>query len=86
MKQQDKISFTDVGQTTIIDALRAGLQEGADAKIITPEYEITSPMISDMAKESLALYKGTRTLPPVKFTAPLDGAIQHVSIEGTITL
>jgi hypothetical protein len=85
MKNQDKISFTDVGQTTIVDAIRAGLQEGVDNKIIT-DYEITSPMISDMAKETLATYKGTRTLPPIKFTAPLDGAIQHVSIEGTITL
>jgi hypothetical protein len=86
MKQQDKISFTDVGQTILIDAVRAGLQEGAGNKIITADYEITSPMISDMAKESLATYKGTRTLPPIKFTAPLDGAIQHVSVEGTIVL
>jgi hypothetical protein len=86
MKQQDKLSFNDEGQTTIIDAVRAGLQEGVDNKIITSDYEITSPMISNLAKETLASYKGSRTLPPVKFTAPLDGAIQHVSIEGTIVL
>jgi hypothetical protein len=82
MIQQDKISFTDDGVQTIVASLRAALEEGVQYKIITAEYEIQYPKISDLAKD----WKGKRTLPDIKFTAPLDGAIQHVIIDGTVTL
>jgi hypothetical protein len=82
MSQRDKIPFTDEGIQTIVSQVRAGLEEGARYEIITGDYEIRYPEITGLAQD----WKGKRTLPDVKFTAPLAGAIQHTVIDGTVTL
>jgi hypothetical protein len=82
MVQQDKIPFTDDGVQIIVSQLRAALEDGVKYQIITPDYEIKYPLVSELA----ATWKGTRTLPDIKFTAPLQGAIQHTAIEGVVTL
>ncbi len=82
MAQQDKIPFTDDGVQIVVSQLRAALEEGVRYQIITADYEITYPTVSELASS----WKGTRTLPEVKFSAPLQGAIQHTVIDGTVTL
>jgi hypothetical protein len=82
MVQQDKIPFTDSGIQTIVSQVRAGLDEGVRYEILTTDYDISYPLRSELAAD----WKGKRTLPDIKFTAPLAGAIQHTVIEGTVTL
>jgi hypothetical protein len=82
MAQRDKIPFTDDGIQTIVSAVRAGLDEGVRYEILTSDYEITYPLRSELAAD----WKGRRTLPDIKFTAPLAGAIQHTIVEGTVIL
>jgi hypothetical protein len=82
MAQRDKIPFTDVGIQTIVAQVRAGLDEGVRYEILTNDYEIMYPLRSELA----ANWKAERTLPDIKFIAPLAGAIQHTIVEGTVTL
>jgi hypothetical protein len=82
MVQRDKIPFTDDGIQTIVAQVRAGLDEGVRYEILTSDYNIAFPLRSELA----ANWKAERTLPDIKFTAPLAGAIQHTIVEGTVTL
>jgi hypothetical protein len=81
MAQIDKVNFTDDGVQILVSQLRKALVEGETWDIIT-DIDITYPKVMDVAK----LMKGQRTLPDVKFTAALKGAINKIIIDGTITL
>jgi hypothetical protein len=81
ISQMDKVPFTEVGITIISDALRAALDEGVKVGLLR-EYTITTPTLDEVPADK----KAGRTLPDVKFTAPLSGAIQHVIVEGVVTL
>jgi hypothetical protein len=81
ISQTDKVPFTDIGITIISDALRAALDEGVKAGLLA-SYEIAVPSRADVPADKKAL----RTLPDVRFTAPLAGAIQHVIVDGVVTL
>jgi hypothetical protein len=82
MSQRDKIPFTDEGIQTIVSQVQVGLEEGVRYGIVTSGYDITYPLVTDLAQN----WKGKRTLPDIKFTTPLVGAIQHTILEGTVTL
>jgi hypothetical protein len=79
--QQDKIPFTNGGVQIIVTQLKAALQEGVDAKLLA-SFEVTAPLVVDVS----AVKKAARTLPNVKFTAILAGAIHKVEVLGTVTL
>jgi hypothetical protein len=81
MSQQDKIPFTDTGVQIIVSQVRAALDEGVKREILA-SYEIDYPKVAEVAPN----FKGARTLPDVKFRAPLAGAIHRTVIDGTVTL
>jgi hypothetical protein len=81
--QMDKVPFEDDGITTLVDQLRAGLDEGVKYKILKAgAYTIDAPT-ADQVPDSA---KAERKLPDVHFRAPLSGAIHKSEIDGTITL
>jgi hypothetical protein len=81
--QMDKVPFEDEGITTLVDQLRAGLDEGVKYQILKKgAYTIDAPT-ADQVPDSA---KAQRLLPDVKFRAPLSGAIHKTEIDGTITL
>jgi len=81
--QMDKVPFEDEGITTLIDQLRAGLDEGVKYKILKKgAYTIDAPSCDDVADS----FKAERLLPDVHWRAPLSGAIHKTEMDGTITL
>jgi hypothetical protein len=81
--QQDKVPFEDDGITSLVDMVRAGLDEGVKYKILKKGgYTIDAPMCDDVPDSD----KAERNLPDVKFRAPISGAIHKTAIDGTITL
>jgi len=81
--QQDKVPFEDDGITSLVDMVRAGLDEGVKYKILKKgAYTIDAPTADEVPDSD----KAERNLPDVKFRAPVSGAIHKAAIEGTITL
>jgi len=81
--QEDKIDFDDEGITSLVDMVRAGLEEGVMRRILLRgAYTIESPT-SDEVPDSA---KAQRLLPDVRFRAPIAGAIHKTEVNGTITL
>jgi len=81
--QQDKVPFEDDGVITLVDQLRAGLDEGVKYKILKKgAYTIDAPSADDVPDSA----KADRLLPDVHFRAPISGAIHKTEIDGTITL
>jgi hypothetical protein len=81
--QQDKVPFEDDGITSLVDMVRAGLDEGVKYKILKKgAYTINAPTADDVSDSD----KAERNLPDVKFRAPVSGAIHKTAIDGTITL
>lgn len=81
--QEDKIDFEDEGITSLVDCLRAGLEEGVMRRILKRgAYTIEAPT-SDEVPDSA---RAQRLLPDVRFRAPISGAIHRTEIDGTITL
>jgi len=81
MIQLDKIPFTDEGVQIIVSQLRAALDEGVRHELLA-SYDIEYPAVADVAPN----FRGERTLPDVRFTAVLAGAIHRTEINGTVTL
>jgi hypothetical protein len=88
-----KVPFTDSGIDVVITQLKAALQEGVQNGILgspgadvkgnpIPAFIVAAPLASSVYGAS----KATRTLPSVTFTAYLQGAINIVQINGTVTL
>jgi len=81
--QQDKVDFEDEGITSLVDMVRAGLDEGVKYKILKKgAYTIDAPSCDDVPDSA----KAERLLPDVHWRAPLSGAIHKTEMDGVITL
>lgn len=80
----DKIPFTDAGVAIIESDVRAQLTRGVTVGGLAadPAPSVTVPAVADVSD----LDKQDRTLPDVKFTATLAGAIQAVTITGVVSV
>jgi hypothetical protein len=79
----DKVPFTDEGITQVSGIVQAVLNEAASQGILVLEsIVLTVPLASEVSTAN----KQSRTLPDIKFTATLQGAIHKVEIEGTVTV
>lgn len=79
--QQDKVQYTDVGVQIVVSQLKAALEEAIDVGLLA-SFEVSFPLVADISADK----KRERTLPDVKFTAVLAGAIHKVQIDGVVTL
>lgn len=81
--QLDKVPFTDAGVQIVSGQLRTALEEGVTVGLIAKDsIVITVPKAVDVS----AVKKAARTLPDVKFSAVLAGAIHKTEIEGIVSL
>lgn len=80
----DKIPFTDPGIAIIEAEVRAVLQLGIaqGGFAASPEPTVTVPRAADVS----LIDKANRTLPDIKFTATLAGAIHAVTINGVVSV
>ncbi len=78
----EKIPFTDPGIAVIRSQVKASLKRASDKGIITSDFTISVPKAADVSTADKAL----RTLPDVKFSATLQGAIHKVEILGVVSL
>lgn len=78
-----KIPFTDEGVSVITGIVRGVLENAVRKGILASgSIVLTAPLVKDISSTD----KGNRTLPDIKFTAILSGAIQKVIISGTVTV
>lgn len=79
-----KIPYTDSGITAVESQIRRALQQGIDNNFIAsdPPYQIFVPTAASVP----AIDKANRILKNVKFNATLAGAIQAISITGTVSV
>lgn len=81
-----KIPFTDLGIQTIVNDVEGVLKEGANRGGIDPEGEqpilVTAPRAADVPTAD----KVGRTLPDIKFTATLAGAVHKAIIDGRVVV
>jgi hypothetical protein len=80
----NKIPITDKGIAVIEAEVRAVLQEGVTVGGISndPAFEVTVPLASEISDAN----KTARTLPDVRFTATLAGAIHEIEITGVLSV
>lgn len=79
----DKIPYTDEGATIIGGIVEAVLNEAAaNGILIAGSIDVTVPEVADISSTD----KANRILPDVEFTALLQGAINSVEIQGTVSL
>jgi hypothetical protein len=76
----DKVPFTDAGVQVESAQLKTALEEGITQGILA-SYEVTVPLVADVSQAN----KAARTLPDLKFTAILAGAVHKVQVRGTVT-
>jgi hypothetical protein len=83
----DKIPYTDAGIKSVEGDVRRILQRGEDLGVLAPfdpdegDY-ISSPKASEVS----AADRAARTLNNVKFQRRLAGALNHIAIQGTVTV
>lgn len=77
----EKIPFTNAGIAVIRSVVKASLKRAVAAGVISDDFVITVPDISDISDADKAL----RNLPDVKWSATLTGAIQLVKITGVVS-
>jgi len=79
-----KVPFTDPGIGVVEAEVKASLQRGIDRGGLAadPAPTTTVPLAADVS----SVDKAARTLPDVKFTATLAGAIHSVTVTGTVVL
>lgn len=84
MAAVDKVPFTDPGIAIIEAEVRAVLQLGIaqGGFAASPEPTVTVPRAADVS----LVDKANRTLPDIKFTATLAGAIHAVTINGVVSV
>lgn len=82
MVKNKKIPFTDKGVDLIRSEIMAQLEEAIEVRILAddPRPLVTAPPVADIP----GLDKQNRTLPSVKFTGQLQGAIHQIQIEGSV--
>lgn len=79
----DKIPYTDDGIAAIVGIVKAVLAKAAAKNIIVGStIVVTAPLYSEIETAD----KSARNLPNVKFSARLAGAINTVTIAGTVSL
>lgn len=79
--QNSKIPFTDAGRTAVEDVLRGVLKLGERVGHFTPgSTSVTSPKVSSFSSTQ----KGLRNFTGVTFVAELAGAIEAVSVSGSL--
>jgi hypothetical protein len=78
----EKLGFTNADAATIDAAVAGVLSQGESNKLLMPGWSVTRP---DVAAVSAANKLG-RIFPDIKFKAVLQGAIQKVIIDGTLTV
>jgi hypothetical protein len=76
-----KIPYTDEGIQIIVGKVDQVLNQAVINGIIASGYVITAPRVANISTND----KANRHLPDVKFTAILQGAINTVAINGTVT-
>lgn len=79
--QNDKIGFDDAGIGLICGAIRGVLKQAAGFGIITPSFVLNVPLAASISSGQ----KATRILPAITWTAELVGAINGLTVNGTIT-
>ena len=82
MVNEPKVSYTDKYIGVIKSNVLATLKEAVAQGVLQGVPTVTAPNVSTISAAS----KSARTLPDVKFTGVLAGAIIKVEIAGTITL
>jgi hypothetical protein len=78
----EKIGFTNAGAALIEAAVAGVLSQGESNELLAPGWNVSRP---DVANVSAANKLG-RIFPDMKFKAVLQGAIQKVVIDGTLTV
>lgn len=78
-----KIPFTDAGVALIENEVLGSLERGAQQGLLDAStIRVTVPKVASVS----AANKSIRTLPDVKFTATLQGAIHKVTIAGVVSV
>ena len=80
----DKVPFTDEGVVLIENEVRGALERKIDQGGLAadPAPTVQVPKVADVSTAD----KSARTLPNVKFSATLAGAIHKVNVNGTVTV
>lgn len=80
----NKIPFTDPGIATVENEVRGSLKRATDKGILaeSPAFVVTVPAATDVDTAN----KSARTLPNVKFSGTLAGAIHKVALVGTVSI
>lgn len=76
-----KVSYNDPGIATIRARVKASLKRAVTRGIINNDFEISVPKASEVTAGD----KRLRKLTGVKFSGTLQGAIQEVAIDGSVT-
>ena len=84
LKAAEKVPFTDPGVAVVQAEVLASLQRAVDRTILAadPAPVVTVPLVADIA----TVDKAARTLPDVKFTGTLAGAIHKAIIDGVVSV
>lgn len=82
LKAVEKIPFTNAGISLISSAVQARLTQSVEEGFLTddPAPEVFAPLASEINPTD----KSNRLLAPVKFTATTTGAVNAITINGTI--
>jgi hypothetical protein len=78
----EKIGFTNSGASLIEAAVAGVLAQGESNELLAPGWSVSRPDVSTVS----AANKLGRIFPDMKFKAVLQGAIQKVVIDGTLTV
>lgn len=84
LTSNDKISFDDAGVSTIENDVVASLDRAVQRKILRAEPKpiVTVPKVDDIPENTRAL----RTIPDIKFSAQLAGAVHKVQVIGVVSV
>jgi hypothetical protein len=79
-----KVPYTNAGITSVQSQIQMALQQGVDNNFLTddPAFTVTVPLAQNISSAD----KAARILRNVLFTATLAGAIQSVTINGTVSV
>lgn len=82
LANSDKIAYTQAGITALENEVRAQLQEAVGQNVITTGFTVTSPAIGDVSSTD----KANRILGNLDFSAILAGAIQEITVNGSVSV
>lgn len=80
----DIVPFTDLGISAVVAKVRRSLERAVAKGILSPDVDfvVEYPAAADVSTAN----KSTRTLPDVKWSATLAGAIHSVTISGVVSV